>query len=120
MHSLLGSVLWLLVVLAAIPVTPGGLGVIEAVLIPSLIGFGNPTSVVAVGVVVYRLINFWLPIPVGLGAYVFIERHLAGAQPEGPKPVIEDLLDHQHRRQSTEPPTSTTPDDTSAHRSDRR
>ena len=60
--------------LAAVPVSPGGLGVIEAVLIPTLVGFGTPAAVAAVGVVAYRLANFWLPIPVGAVAYVVLER----------------------------------------------
>jgi uncharacterized protein (TIRG00374 family) len=57
-------------VLAAIPVTPGGLGVVEGVLVPSLVGFGATRGVAIVGVIGYRLVNFWLPIPVGAGAYL--------------------------------------------------
>jgi uncharacterized protein (TIRG00374 family) len=61
-------------VMAAIPVSPGGLGVIEAVLIPTLVGFGTPRAEAAIGVVAYRVINFWLPIPVGAVSYVAVER----------------------------------------------
>jgi uncharacterized protein (TIRG00374 family) len=57
-------------VLAAIPVTPGGLGVVEGVLVPSLVGFGATRAVAIVAVIGYRLVNFWLPIPVGAGAYL--------------------------------------------------
>jgi uncharacterized protein (TIRG00374 family) len=57
-------------VLAVIPVTPGGLGVIEGVLIPTLAGFGLPRGVAILGVLGYRLVNFWLPIPVGAGAFL--------------------------------------------------
>jgi uncharacterized protein (TIRG00374 family) len=57
-------------VLAAIPVTPGGLGVVEAVLVPSLVGFGATRGIAIVAVIAYRLVNFWLPIPVGAGAYL--------------------------------------------------
>jgi uncharacterized protein (TIRG00374 family) len=52
-------------VLAAIPLTPGGLGVIETVLTSTLVGFGAPSSVAILGVLSYRLVNFWLPIPIG-------------------------------------------------------
>ncbi|MEA2498062.1 MAG: putative heme transporter, partial [Actinomycetota bacterium] len=52
-------------VLAAIPITPGGLGVVEAVLTSSLVGFGAPRAVAILGVISYRLLNFWLPIPLG-------------------------------------------------------
>ncbi len=57
-------------VLAAIPVTPGGLGVVEGVLVPSLVGFGATRGIAVVAVIGYRLVNFWLPIPVGAGAYL--------------------------------------------------
>ena len=57
-------------VLAAVPVTPGGLGVVETVLTSSLVGFGTPRGVAILGVISYRLVNFWLPIPAGAAAYV--------------------------------------------------
>lgn len=57
-------------VLAAIPLTPGGLGVVETVLTASLVGFGAPHGAVLLGVISYRLVNFWLPIPLGAGAYL--------------------------------------------------
>ncbi|MGI9032795.1 MAG: lysylphosphatidylglycerol synthase transmembrane domain-containing protein [Acidimicrobiales bacterium] len=57
-------------VLGAIPVTPGGLGIIEGVLIPTLVGFGSPRGIALLGVAAWRLVNFWLPIPVGAVAYL--------------------------------------------------
>ena len=60
-------------VLAAIPITPGGLGVIEAVLTSTLVGFGTPATVAILGVATYRLLNFWLPIPLGALAYVSLQ-----------------------------------------------
>jgi len=57
-------------VLAAIPVTPGGLGIIEGVLTPSLVGFGAPRAAAILGVLSWRLVNFWLPIPVGGVSYL--------------------------------------------------
>jgi uncharacterized protein (TIRG00374 family) len=57
-------------VLAAIPLTPGGLGVVEAVLTSTLVGFGVPRGVAILGVIGYRLVNFWLPIPVGGLSYL--------------------------------------------------
>ncbi len=61
-------------VLAALPISPGGLGVVEAILIPTLVGFGTPAAEASIGVVVYRLANFWLPIPVGAVSYLAVER----------------------------------------------
>ena len=54
---------------AWVPLTPGGLGVVEGVLIPTLLGFGGSTSTVAVGVVTYRLMAYWLTLPLGALAY---------------------------------------------------
>ncbi len=60
-------------VLAAIPITPGGLGVVEGVLIPTLSGFGAAKQVVVLAVVTYRLFNFWLPIPTGGVAWASLQ-----------------------------------------------
>ncbi len=49
---------------AVLPITPGGLGVIEGVLIPSLVGFGVPPAVAVLAVVSWRVLDFWAPIPV--------------------------------------------------------
>jgi putative heme transporter len=57
-------------VLAAIPLTPGGLGVVEAVLTSSMVGFGTPRGAAILGVISWRLVNFWLPIPAGGLAYL--------------------------------------------------
>ena len=60
-------------VLAAIPITPGGLGVVEATLTAALVGFGVPRGEALVGVVAYRVANFWLPIPAGAAAYLALK-----------------------------------------------
>jgi uncharacterized protein (TIRG00374 family) len=70
-------------VMAAIPISPGGLGVIEAVLIPTLVGFGTPRAEASIGVVAYRLVSFWLPIPVGALSYVAVERATSVSRPRG-------------------------------------
>jgi uncharacterized protein (TIRG00374 family) len=60
-------------VLGALPITPGGLGIIEGVLTPTLVGFGVPGGVAVLGVVSWRLVNFWLPIPAGGIAYLSLK-----------------------------------------------
>jgi len=55
---------------SVIPITPSGLGVMEATLVAISVGFGAPRSAAVVAVLGYRLVNFWLPLPVGLAAYV--------------------------------------------------
>jgi uncharacterized protein (TIRG00374 family) len=60
-------------VLAAIPITPAGLGIIEGVLIPALVGFGVPHSQAILAVLAYRLVNFWIPIPIGGACYASLQ-----------------------------------------------
>jgi uncharacterized protein (TIRG00374 family) len=57
-------------VLAVLPITPSGLGVVEFVLTSTLVGFGTPRDVALLGVISYRVLNFWLPIPLGGLAYL--------------------------------------------------
>jgi uncharacterized protein (TIRG00374 family) len=57
-------------VLAAIPITPGGLGVVEFTLSGALAGFGVPASLAYFAVIAWRLVNFWLPMPLGGLAYL--------------------------------------------------
>lgn len=56
-------------VLAVIPITPGGLGVIEGVLIPTLVGFGLTRSEATLGVLTYRFAQYWFPIMLGAVMY---------------------------------------------------
>ena len=68
---------------AAIPFTPGGLGVLELTLIGILVGFDPPRAIVILGVVAWRLVNFWLPIPVGGISYLSLRVHPPAGSPAG-------------------------------------
>ncbi|MCZ2859214.1 lysylphosphatidylglycerol synthase transmembrane domain-containing protein [Blastococcus sp. VKM Ac-2987] len=57
--------------LTAVPLTPGGLGVVELALITGLAAAGGPRALVAAAVLVFRALSYVLPIPVGLGSYLF-------------------------------------------------
>lgn len=59
----------------AIPITPGGLGIVEVALITGLSAAGGARSQVAAAVLVFRALTYVLPIPLGLGAYVFWRRN---------------------------------------------
>jgi uncharacterized membrane protein YbhN (UPF0104 family) len=61
--------------LTAIPFTPGGLGVIELALITGLSAAGGARAAVAAGVLVFRVLTYVLPIPLGLLTYVFWRRN---------------------------------------------
>jgi hypothetical protein len=60
-------------ILAAVPITPGGLGVVEFVLVSLLAGFGLTDGQALSAVLAYRAVNFWLPIPFGGLAYASLE-----------------------------------------------
>lgn len=53
-----------------LPITPGGLGVVEGVLMPALVAFGVGGGVAVLGVLGWRVFQFWLPIPAGGLAYL--------------------------------------------------
>ena len=54
--------------LGLIPITPGGLGFVEAGLTGLLVLAGVPAVEAASATFLYRLFSFWLPIPIGLVA----------------------------------------------------
>ncbi len=60
-------------VLGAIPITPAGLGVIDSVTPVLLVTFGLTRSVATLGVLAWRLVNFWLPIPTGIASYISLK-----------------------------------------------
>jgi uncharacterized protein (TIRG00374 family) len=57
-------------ILSSFPITPGGLGIVEGIYIPTLIGFGLSRSEATLGVISYRVAQYWLPILVGGLAYL--------------------------------------------------
>lgn len=52
-------------VLAAIPITPGGVGIVEGIYIPTLTGFGLRKAQATLGVASYRIVQFLFPILLG-------------------------------------------------------
>ncbi len=54
---------------AWLPITPSGLGISESLMIPALIAFGAPRADAVLGIITWRLVAFWLPIPLGALAY---------------------------------------------------
>ena len=54
--------------------TPGGLGAVEAALTAGLTAAGVPGAVAVSAVLLFRLLTFWLPVPLGWAAMNFLER----------------------------------------------
>jgi uncharacterized membrane protein YbhN (UPF0104 family) len=61
-------------VLASIPITPGGLGFVEAGLTATLVVSGIPAGEAATATLAYRLVSYWLPLIAGGPAYLLYTR----------------------------------------------
>ncbi len=68
-------------VIALIPVTPGGLGLVEASLGGTLILAGVHGGDAYLAVLAYRLASYWLPLLAGPPAYLFFRHHYGVARP---------------------------------------
>lgn len=65
-------------ILAQIPITPGGLGFVEAGLTAMLTLAGVGAGAAVLATFVYRLFSYWLPLPVGLAAFGWHQRRYRG------------------------------------------
>jgi uncharacterized protein (TIRG00374 family) len=62
--------------LGMVPLTPGGLGFVEAGLTGTLALAGVDTGAAVLATLTYRLVSFWLPIPIGGACYwLFYRRY---------------------------------------------
>ena len=61
-------------VIALVPLTPGGLGIVEASLSGLLVLAGVSSARAIIATLAYRLVTYWLPIFAGGGVYVFFRR----------------------------------------------
>ena len=91
-----------------LPITPGGLGVVEGSLTVALVAFGGGRAQTVAAVLLYRLLSFWIPLPIGATCYLVLargrrrrERLMAAAAGAGP-PVTAEL--HAAAATSTEIP----------------
>jgi len=58
-------------VLGMIPITPGGLGFVEAGLTATLTASGVSPGRAVLATLAYRLVSYWLPMLAGMGAYLW-------------------------------------------------
>jgi uncharacterized membrane protein YbhN (UPF0104 family) len=70
--------------LGTLPLTPGGLGFVEAGLTGTLALAGVGAGAAVVATLAYRLVSFWLPIPAGAVAAIIHRRRYGAAEVEPP------------------------------------
>jgi putative heme transporter len=75
--------------LTAIPITPGGVGFVEAALITGLAAAGGDRPAVAAAVLVFRALTFVLPIPIGVVTYAFWRTNRSWRRAPGAAPRTE-------------------------------
>lgn len=59
---------------AILPITPGGLGVVEGTLTFALTLFGGGAAGTVAAVLLYRIVSFWIPLPAGAVCYAVLFR----------------------------------------------
>jgi putative heme transporter len=57
---------------ANLPITPGGLGVVEGSLTIAIVAYGGAADSTVVAVLLYRVFSFWLTLPTGWGAWAWL------------------------------------------------
>jgi uncharacterized protein (TIRG00374 family) len=65
-----------------IPITPGGLGFVEAGLVGTLALAGISGDQALLATLAYRIVSYWLPLVAGLGAWISFRRRYGHPPPE--------------------------------------
>ena len=76
--------------LTAVPLTPGGLGVVELALTTALVAAGGDRAQVVGGVLVYRGLTFLLTIPIGVLCWVYWRRNTSWRRAPGSVPGLAE------------------------------
>lgn len=94
-----GEVSWIEVLAAfalarlasAVPITPGGIGLVELGLTGALIAAGGPSAEVVAGVLVFRMLSFFLPLPLGVVTYGIWRRNQSWRRPVAVPPALAGI-----------------------------
>jgi hypothetical protein len=96
-------------VLASVPITPGGLGVVEGGLTAVLVAYGMPTNEALASVLLYRAVSFWGLVPIGWAVWGYLSWKTRG--PAQRKKRAHPWAVHTHRAPSAvETPPRSAPD----------
>lgn len=75
-----------------LPITPGGLGVVEGSLTVALVAFGGEAFRTVAAVLLYRLISFWFMLPLGWGSWAALAINARRHPGLKPGPVLAPLV----------------------------
>jgi uncharacterized protein (TIRG00374 family) len=82
---------------ASLPVTPGGIGVVEGSITLALVAFGGAETITLAAVLLYRLIAYWGCIPAGGLAWLILRATSRAPAPVAvgavPDPVATEVLE---------------------------
>jgi uncharacterized membrane protein YbhN (UPF0104 family) len=70
----------------AVPITPGGVGLVELALIAGLVAAGGPRVGVVAAVLVFRALTYLLPVPLGVLTWVLWRVNASWRRPPGAAP----------------------------------
>lgn len=84
-------------VAASLPITPGGLGVVEGSLTALLVAYGLGTDQALAATLLYRLVSFWGLVPLGWFSWATIEL----AQRQGARRRVHPWAVHHHGPEAT-------------------
>jgi uncharacterized protein (TIRG00374 family) len=73
---------------STVPITPGGIGLVELGLAGTLIAMGGGNAQVVAGVLVFRVLSFFVSVPLGLGMFVVWKKMLRWRRPAMDTPVL--------------------------------
>jgi uncharacterized protein (TIRG00374 family) len=65
------------------PLAPAGVGAVDAGMIGAFVLFGIPEETVFPAILIFRLINFWMPIPPGIVAFLQLRKTVHRWEQEG-------------------------------------
>lgn len=81
---------------ANLPITPGGLGVVEGSISIALVAYGGNQEASIAAVLIYRLLSFWIWLLPGIGCYFGLRMRRAENRVDGgPLLLFEEVRDEQ-------------------------
>ena len=103
----LGTIYLTVQIVRQIPLTPGGIGVIEVSLLAGMISAGAADAPAAATVLVYRLLSCWLILPAGLVGWLVLRRPVRSDSSHPAEPALSRLdTPHAPRREPLAHPST--------------